>query len=298
MKKILITGCSGFLGSNLADVLKMDKKNILYGFTEIHDCTLEGVTVRHMDIRNREGVFGMVEDVQPDLTFHLAAVSNVGFSWKHTALTYEINFIGSANLIEALAQFSPGSRIVLMSTAELYSEGKLSPYSLSKKAMEMLGDLYINSKGMDILKIRSFNFSGPGQAKQFVASDFACQIAEIERGEREPVIEVGNLSAIRDFSDVRDIARYLNVIGERGNNGDIYNLCSGKKYAIEEILDILLSFSEKKIKVVVNEKKFRPIDTPILAGDPSVLWKKFNLKPEFNIKQTLLDLLNFWRSFK
>jgi GDP-4-dehydro-6-deoxy-D-mannose reductase len=106
---------------------------------------------------------------------------------------------------------------------------------------------------------------------------------------------VGNLSAIRDISDVRDIARYLTVIAEKGESGNIYNLCSGKTYSIQDILDILISLSSKKIEVIVDKKKLRPVDVPKLWGDNSLIKQKFNLYPEYEIKQTLNDLLNYWR---
>jgi GDP-4-dehydro-6-deoxy-D-mannose reductase len=307
-KKILIIGCSGFLGSHLTDALEKEKNIVLYGITEVTDFTSTRLRVYHVDIRDRQKVFEAVEAIQPDLTFHLAAIANVFFSWKNQQLTYQVNFIGSSNILEAISVISSHSRILLMSSAELYGNCKgrpcketdlLSspgnPYSVSKYAMEMVGNLYRHARKMDVLTVRSFNFTGPGQSYQFVASDFSHQIAEIEKGKREPVIRVGNLSAIRDVSDVRDIARYLTVIAKQGENGGIYNLCSGKTYSIKDILDMLLSFSTKEIKVVVDKKKFRPVDIPELGGDPSLLQEKFNLEPEYEIKQTLLDLLNYWR---
>jgi GDP-4-dehydro-6-deoxy-D-mannose reductase len=308
-KKILIIGCSGFLGSHLTGALEKEENIVLSGITEVIDFTSTRLRVYHLDIRDRHQVFEAVEAIQPDLTFHLAAVANVGFSWKYQQSTYEINFIGSSNVIEAISEISPNSRMLLMSSAELYGNCKgkpfketdtlaspTNPYSLSKCAMEMVGNLYRHAKHMDIVTVRSFNFTGPGQSDQFVAPDFSHQIAEIEKGKREPVIRVGNLSAIRDVSDVRDIARYLTVIAKQGENNGIYNLCSGKTYSIKDILDMLLSFSTKEIKVVVDEKKFRPVDIPKLWGDPSLIQEKFNLQPEYEIKQTLLDLLNYWRN--
>ena len=307
-KKVLIIGCSGFLGSHLTDALEKEENIVLYGITEVTDFTSTRLRVYHVDIRDRQKVFEAVESIQPDLTVHLAAIANVGFSWKHQQLTYQINFIGSSNILEAISEVSPYSRILLMSSAELYGNCKgkpfketdvlsspANPYSLSKYAMEMIGNLYRHVEHMEIVTVRSFNFTGPGQRYQFVASDFTHQIAEIEKGKREPVIRVGNLSAIRDVSDVRDIARYLTVIAKQGENNGIYNLCSGKTYSIKDLLDMLLSFSTKEIKVIVDEKKFRPVDIPKLWGDPSLIREKFNLEPQYEIKQTLLDLLNYWR---
>jgi GDP-4-dehydro-6-deoxy-D-mannose reductase len=314
MKNVLITGCSGFLGPFLIDRLGSEQENLckykdITGITEIFGYKSPTINVSIVDIRNRDQVFDIIEKVKPEIVFHLAAVSNVGFSWTNQKLTYEINFIGSSNLLEALKQFSPRCRVLLMSTAELYGgsdkdvmdeslpTSARNPYALSKKAMEMAADLYIQSEGMDIVKLRSFNFTGPGQDRKFVASDFSFQIAQIEKGKREPVIRVGNLSAVRDISDVRDIARFLAVIAAdtKAESGGIYNLCSGSAFSIGDILDILLSLSSEKITVEVDKDKFRPIDVPRLVGDNSLIGKTFNLHPQFEIKQTLSDLLNYWR---
>lgn len=308
MKKIMITGCSGFLASYLVKCLKKGSSPKIYGITEVKNFSSEEMEVFTVDIRDRDEVFGIMDRIKPDLIFHLAAISNVGFSWKNQKLTYEVNFIGSSNLLEAASAYSPDVRIILMSTAELYGienkgiinemseTGFMNPYALSKMAMEMAGDLYQRTKGMNIIKVRSFNFIGPGQDTKFVSSDFAWQIANIEKGKGEKIIKVGNLSAERDFSDVRDIARYMTVIGEEGKIGSIYNLCSGNVYSIKNILDILLEFSNEEIKVEVNEDRFRPVDIPALAGDNGLIRNEFGLSPEYPIKQTLKDTLDHWRN--
>ncbi len=312
MKNVLITGCSGFLGPFLSDALvgTWTGGDIrISGITEVPDYKSSEITVYNIDIRDRDRVFEVVERVKPDMVFHLAAISNVGFSWKHQKLTYEINFIGSSNLLEALGRFVPRCRVLLMSSAELYGSSDeplmgeglptsaRNPYALSKKAMEMAADLYIQSMGMDIVMLRSFNFTGPGQDRKFVASDFSYQVADIEKGNREPVIRVGNLSALRDISDVRDIARYMAVIASsgKGGPGGIFNLCSGSTYSIEGILKILLSLSGRDIEVVVDRDRFRPVDVPRLSGDNGLIRETFGLRPEYTIERTLSDLLNYWR---
>lgn len=308
MSRVLITGCSGFLASYLAQELQTGKGIEIFGITDIEACGLKGTAkIYHTDIRDQEALFRILTDVKPDVVYHLAAISNVGFSWKNQALTYEVNVIGSTHLMEAVARRSPGARLILMGSAEVYGANHSrkikenspvairNPYSLSKMAMEMVADLYINSQKLDIIKVRSFNFTGPGQDRKFVASDFASQIAAIEKGKTDPVMMVGNLSAVRDFSDVRDIARYLVYIAESGETAEIYNLCSGKSCVIKEILEILLKLARKEIKVKIDPNKFRPVDIPILAGDNSLLKKKFGLYPQYKIEETLHDLLYFWR---
>jgi GDP-4-dehydro-6-deoxy-D-mannose reductase len=232
MNRILVTGCSGFLASHLLKLLQRQDRNKIFGITEVPGFNYPDVEVFQVDIRRRDDISHVLEIIRPDLIFHLAAVANVGFAWKNPQLTYDINFMGTSNLLEALQASAPDSRLVMMSSAEVYqtgSEGPIpessptlcqNPYALSKLAMEMLGDLYWRAFAMNVCKIRAFNFTGPGQDEKFVASDFASQIARIERGERPPVIRVGNLAAVRDFSDVRDVARYLQVIGGKSAGGE------------------------------------------------------------------------------
>jgi GDP-4-dehydro-6-deoxy-D-mannose reductase len=310
MNRVLVTGCSGFLASHLLQLLRQDGKSKIFGITEVPGFSFPQVEVCQMDIRRRDDMINLLKKIRPDITFHLAAVTNVGFAWKNPCLTYEVNFIGSSNLLEAILPVAPHSRLVLMSSAEVYrSDGKTpinensptqsqNPYALSKLAMEMLGDLYWKTHGLNVCKLRAFNFTGPGQDNKFVASDFASQIAAIEKGKQEAVIQVGNLAAIRDFSDVRDIAHYVQVIGLQGKGGDVYNLCSGRSYSINKILDVLLSLAKKSIRIEVDAGKFRPLDNPQVTGDCSRIQNEFGLRPEIAMEKTLLDLLNYWREFQ
>ena len=307
MSRILVTGCSGFLASHLLKLLQRNPRNQIFGITEVPGFTTPDVEVFQVDIRRRDDIAQMLEVIRPDITYHLAAVASVGFAWRNPEQTYEVNFLGSSNLLEALQASAPDSRLLLMSSSEVYehggeepiSEGRptvcRNPYALSKMAMEMLGDLYWRAFAMKVFKVRAFNFTGPGQDTKFVASDFANQVARIERGELPPVIRVGNLEAIRDFSDVRDIARYVLVIGGKGEGGEVYNACSGQAYSIRRILEILLSLSRKPIRVEVDKDKFRPVDNPALVGDPARIRRRFDLSPEYAIEQTLGDLLGYWR---
>lgn len=305
--KILITGCSGFLGGYLLKEYSKEDNVEIFGITEIKDFCSVDMEVINIDIRDGEKLDGIVRKIKPEAVFHFAAISNVGFSWKNPALTYDVNFLGSSNLLESLRKYSPNAKILLMSSAEVYKSENVNfinenspidisnPYALSKYAMEILGKLYEKNYGMNVLTVRSFNFTGPGQNRSFVISDFSYQIAAIEKGIRPPEIKVGNLSARRDFSDVRDIARYLRIIMGKGDPGKIYNICSGSDYSIEELLNFLLEMSEVKIKIEVDKERFRLSDSPILSCDNTLIRNRFNLHPQFKIKQTLKDILAFWR---
>jgi GDP-4-dehydro-6-deoxy-D-mannose reductase len=308
MSRVLVTGCSGFLASHLLKLLQRNPGNKVFGITEVPGFITPDVEVFQVDIRRRGDIAQMLEIIRPDITYHLAAVASVGYAWRDPELTYEVNFLGSSNLLEALQASAPDSRLLLMSSAEVYQPGGKepvgedaptacrNPYALSKMAMEMLGDLYWRTFGMKVFKVRAFNFTGPGQDAKFVASDFASQIARIERQELPPVIRVGNLGAVRDFSDVRDIARYVQLIGAGGEGGEVFNACSGRTYSIRRILDILLSLARTPIRVEVDRSRFRPLDNPVLSGDPSLIRRRFGLGPEYDIGQTLADLLSYWRN--
>lgn len=305
----MITGCSGFLAHYLVDLLVNRKIHPLFGITEEGEFKSEEVTVFNVDIRDQEEIQGVVKKVKPDVVFHLAALSNVGLSWKNQKKTYEVNLIGSLNILDAVHRYCTGCRVVLMSSAELYGgirsnrmgEGAgvsiKNPYALSKYAMEMLGDLYQQAMDLDVITIRSFNFTGPGQSENFVCSDFARQIAAIEKGDARPRIQVGNLDVVRDFSDVRDVARYLFVLAEKGCAGGLYNVCCGRGYSIKEILNRLISFSPVEIGVETDASKLRPTDTPYLVGDCTLIQRQFGCYPEYEIDQTLTDILNYWRGF-
>lgn len=309
-KRILVTGCSGFLAAHLLQRLLSDEAGEVSGITEVPGFSRAGVDSRQLDIRCRDEVMRLLDRVRPHVVYHLAAVTNVAFAWKNPQLTYEVNFIGSSNLIEAMLAVVPAARLVLMSSAEIYrgnNAGPINeqtpvqcqnPYALSKLAMEMLGELYWKSHRLQSCTIRAFNFTGPGQDGKFVASDFAGQIAAIERGEQEAVIRVGNLDAVRDFSDVRDVARYVQTIGNRGRSGEVYNLCSGRSYSIRSILDILLALAKKPVQVEVDPGKFRPLDNPQMNGDPARIRNEFGLEPRFSMEQTLSDLLDYWRDLR
>ncbi len=305
-RPVLITGCSGFLASHLIPLLKKENPDTpLVGITEVESFACPEIKVIRLDIRDRDGLIRVVEEIKPELCFHLAALTSVALSWKNPKLTYEVNIIGSSNLLESLSRLQ-GTRVLLLSSAEVYeSSGKpitergrvcwRNPYALSKLAMEQLGLLYGNAKNMQAVIVRAFNIIGPGQDRQFVVSDFSAQIAAIEKGLREPVLRVGNLSAVRDFTDVHEAVRFLAVIAGRGEAGQIYNLGSGRPRSIQQILDTLISLSRTSIRLEMDQEKFRPLDAPVIVADCGRVRKKFGLQAQIPLEQTLEEVLEYWR---
>ncbi|MGI6152815.1 MAG: GDP-mannose 4,6-dehydratase [Christensenellaceae bacterium] len=298
--KALITGAGGFVGGYLADEL------ICSGY-EVIKTDIKG-EVRAADLLNFDAVKKLIDDVRPDVVFHLAGQASVKLSWSNPQLTFRLNVEGTANLLDAVRAANCKAKILLIGSGDEY--GKVeeqdcpiketqplkpqTPYAISKQAQEEFALLYARSYDMDIVMTRSFNHTGPGQQKGFVVPDFASRIAEIEKG-AEPVIKVGNLKARRDFSDVRDIVRGYRLLAEMGKSGEIYNIGSGTAYAVKELLDHLIEISNKKIEVVEDPEKMRPVDTPLVVGDIRKIQEQTGYERHYSIEKTLEDTLDYWR---
>ena len=261
------------------------------------------------DIRDYISVKRVLDEVRPDLIFHLAAQSFVPTSWKAPQETLTTNILGQTNIFEAVRELGLSTAIQIAGSSEEYGLVKedevpiketnplrpLSPYAVSKIAQDFLGYQYFMSYGMRIIRTRGFNHTGPRRGEVFVCSNFAKQIAEIEKGKRPPVIKVGNLEAIRDFTDVRDMVRGYWLAATEGEAGEVYNLCSGKGYRISEVLEMLLSLTEVEVKVEQDPERMRPSDVPVLIGDCTKFREKTGWEPKIPFEKTLEDLLNYWR---
>ncbi len=314
MKKALITGITGFAGSHLAELLLKEGFEV-YGTTRPRSKTDNIDSIHHQlklrdaDILDSHSLYSIFVDVKPDYIFHLAAQSFVQTSWASPANTMEMNVVGSVHLFEAIrrAQISPVIQIACSSEEyglvhpdeiPIKEENPLrpqSPYAVSKVAMDYLGYQYFSSYQMKIVRTRGFNHTGPRRGEVFVTSNFARQIAEIEKGKKEPVIEVGNLEAKRDWTDVRDMVKAYLLAVEKGVPGEVYNICSEKAVRVGDMLDMLLKLSKVKVKVQEDSARLRPSDVEILLGDCSKFRKATGWKPEIPFAKTMEDLLNYWR---
>ncbi|OGL46176.1 MAG: GDP-mannose 4,6-dehydratase [Candidatus Schekmanbacteria bacterium RBG_16_38_11] len=315
--RVLITGITGFVGSHLVDYLLAKHESIeIYGIhrwrsrTENIDNVVDKLHLVECDIRDSSSVRNVVDIIKPDRIFHLAAQSFVPTSWHAPAETISTNIIGNLNIFEAVRQSGFNPRILVAGSSEEYGlvyENELpikeenplrplSPYAVSKVGQDLLAYQYFMSYQVDVVRSRAFNHTGPRRGYVFVSSNFAKQFADIEKGKNEPVIYTGNLAARRDFTDVRDMVRAYWLALEKCEAGEVYNICSGKDYSIKQILDILMSFTNVKIEIKQDPKRMRPSDVPVLRGDNSKFCKKTGWKPEIPFEQTLLDILNYWRS--
>lgn len=314
--RVLITGITGFAGSHLADYILEDHPEVkLYGLIRwrspmeniLH--IKDKIELHQGDLKDIVSLKKCLIDIKPDRIFHLAAQSYVPFSWKCPSETFSINAIGQINLFEAVLSLKLSPRIQVAGTSEEYGLVNadeipmketnplrpLSPYAVSKIAQDFLAWQYYKSYGLKTVRTRGFNHTGPRRGEVFICSNFAKQIAEIEKGKKEPVIYVGNLEAKRDFTDVRDIVRGYWLCLEKGKEGDVYNVGTGKPYSMKEILDLLLSMSKVKVKTELDPARLRPSDVPVLFSDCSKLKELTGWEPKIPFKQTLRDLLEYWR---
>ncbi len=314
--RVLITGITGFAGSHLAEYILANHPEVpVFGFVRwrsrmdniVH--IQDKVELHEADIKDVISLKKALADIKPDRIFHLAAQSFVPASWKLPAETFAINAIGQINLFEALLSLKLNPKIHIAGSSEEYGHVNpdevpmketnplrpLSPYAVSKVAQDLLAYQYFKSYGMKTVRTRGFNHTGPRRGEVFVTSNFAKQIAEIEKRKKEPVIHVGNLGAKRDFTDVRDIVRAYWLAAEKGEDGEVYNVGTGKAMAMKEMLDILLSLSKAKVKIKVDPERLRPSDVPILQSDCSKFVRLTGWKPQIPLEQTFKDLLNYWR---
>jgi len=316
LKKILITGIDGFAGGYMAR-LCLEKGAKVYG-TTYKGGTTKGIDkirskleLFECDISDAKKVAEIIKKVKPDWIVHLAAQTFVPDSWKDQRRNYDINLFGTINIMEAVRSeedYKP--RILIACAANEYghiskddvpiTEKTLfnpdNPYAVSKVAADMAAYQYFFSHKLDTIRMRAFSHTGPEQDTRFVASDFAKQIADIEKGKKDPVMKVGNLEAKRDFTDVRDVVRGYWMALEKAKPGNAYNICSGDAMSIQSLLDILLKNSKVKIKVEQDPNRMRPSDLPIIVGSFEKLKKDTGWQPEIGFEQTLKDILDYWRS--
>lgn len=310
MKKALVIGAAGFVGSYLIRHLH-DEWHMEVAATKLPGEQLTDLpaSIYDLDILNKEDIIELLFDVRPDYIFHLAAQSSVSVAWNNPQLTVDINIKGGINVLDAVRELYYKPRVVMIGSGEEYGhirpgetpireENRLNPgniYAATKACQNMVGSIYSKAYDMEIVLVRAFNHIGPGQSSIFVVSDFCRQVTEIEKGLREPVMYVGNLSAKRDFTDVRDVVRAYALLAQHGIKGETYNVGSGKAVEIREILNMIISLSESEIRVEIDPAKIRPVDVPVIEADITKLQQATGWQPDISLKDTIEEVLNYWR---
>ncbi|HEX3130658.1 MAG TPA: GDP-mannose 4,6-dehydratase [Thermoanaerobaculia bacterium] len=314
--RALITGITGFAGSHLAEYLLNEHPDVEVFGTYRWRSRMDNVEhlrsrirLLEADLRDYTSMHAALDKSKPDVIFHLAAQSFVPSSWTAPNETLTTNVSGQTNLFEAIRALRLDPVVQIACSSEEYGLvlpdetpiketnplRPLSPYAVSKVAQDYLGYQYFQSYGLKVVRTRGFNHTGPRRGQVFVTSNFCSQVAAIGLGLQEPVIRVGNIEAIRDFTDVRDMVRAYWLAVTKAKPGEVYNIATGNGIRISEMLNRLIEISGLDVKIEVDPDRLRPSDVEILIGDATKFKADTGWEPRIPFEQTLNDLLDYWR---
>jgi GDP-4-dehydro-6-deoxy-D-mannose reductase len=307
---VLVTGATGFVGQHLVKLL-LSLRHSVFG-TYLSPPTEWGfdATLFRCDVRDSARVRAIIRKICPTRIYHLAGESSPSQSLKDFRNTFDTNFWGTYNVLEAARQVVPRARVLVVGSGQCYGQVGASrlpanedqilappnPYALSKAAADMLAGQYHSRYGLRVVRARPFNHTGPGQQQGFVCSDYARQVAAIESGQGCAVVHVRDPHVRRDFSDVRDIVRAYELLLEKGKPGEAYNVASGKTISVHQIVLSLVSLSSRPIQVSYSRQRLRSTDVPTLYGSSRKLRRTTGWKPTYKMHQTLEDLFEYWKT--
>ena len=300
-KRLLVTGLDGFVGGTVRQLLGEEALGSRFDLV---------IPSNALELRDRGSLTAAISETRPDCVLHLAGQSFVPISVNDPLATYEVNFLGTLNLLEALKACGFTGRLLYVSSGDVYGwvspadlpvteEHPLrprNPYSVSKAAAELLCTQWTLAHDFDIVVARPFNHVGPGQAEWFVVSDFAKQIIEVKLGRRVPEIRVGSIDVTRDFTDVRDVVRAYLLLLEGGRSGETYNVCSGREQTIRDVLNGLLEISGVDCRIIVDTARTRPKEQTRMLGSYTKLRQEVGWQPMVEFTQSLRNVLNYWES--
>jgi GDP-4-dehydro-6-deoxy-D-mannose reductase len=293
--RVLVTGSKGFVAHWLIAHLEDQGDEVIGLDTEV-------------DITEPAGLREVVTTAEPDAVCHLAAQASVGASFGNSEATYRVNAVGTANVLDAALACRERPRVLLISSSEVYGRAgpqdlplredhpfaPVSPYAASKAAAEMIGIQTWLGSGLEVVRVRPFNHTGPGQRPDFVVPALAAQVAQAVSSGADR-LSTGNLEARRDLSDVRDVVRAYRLLLESGRPGDVYNVCRGEAVSIREVAERLLTLAGVDLPIVVDPARVRPVEIPELRGDPTRIRAAVGWQPEYALDQTLADVLEYWQ---
>lgn len=314
MKKIIITGFSGFVSHHFIqylhsqklgfEILGLDINEPIWDYnTYVSVLKIKFIKIDLLDASALQSVF---DNYVPDYVLHLASYSSVAYSWKHPETSFVNNTNIFLNLVSVVSKHNKGCRILSVGSSEEYgnvsyehiplSEEQpvkpVSPYAIARVSQEMLSKLYSESYQMQIIMTRSFNHIGPYQDTRFVVPSFITRMREIlKQGHREGIIETGDISIIRDFVDVRDVVRAYYILLMKGKSGEIYNVCSGRGTSLSEVIQYIADELNVKVNTKVNPEYVRLNDNPIIVGSNAKILNELGWKPEISLKQSIHDIV-------
>jgi GDP-4-dehydro-6-deoxy-D-mannose reductase len=316
--KLLITGITGFVSAHFLDYLnKVEPGSQVMGIArdmEEFDKTRYpnlSITVKLINLLNKDAVGIIVSDFEPEYILHLASVSSVALSWKTPLESFVNNTNIFLNVVEVVRAYKIKCRILSIGSSEEYGEvvesqlplteehilKPVSPYAVARVSQEMLSTIYAEGFNLDIILTRSFNHIGPGQKDKFVISSFAKQLVQIANDSTlERKISAGDLSIVRDFLDVRDVAKAYYTLLLKGKRKTVYNICSGRGIELKEVIQIMSTILKVNIETVTNPQLVRPNENRKIIGSNQKMKTEFDWQPEISLEQSLSDIIDYWKN--
>lgn len=310
MKKIIITGANGFVSRYFIEYLNENAINFDILGLDISTDTDLNIKYQQVNLTDKDLIYKILKEYQPDYILHLASVSSVAQSWHNPVESFVNNTNIFLNLIDSVRELNLHSRILSVGSSEEYGDypaDKMplkenyelhpnNPYSVARASQEHLSKLYANSLGVDIVMTRSFNHIGPRQKDVFVVSSFVKQIVEIALGKRDNLVHVGNVDVIRDFLDVRDVVDAYYKILTQGKKGEVYNVCKGEGVRLKDVIYLTSNVLSINVNLKVDETRIRPSESPLIIGDNSKLKNELLWSPKYSLDKTLCDIIDYWKS--
>jgi GDP-4-dehydro-6-deoxy-D-mannose reductase len=318
MNKYLITGFSGFVGRHFVEYLEKHEKNCLVKGMDIHNPEFSfdqyknvKISFEKIDLLSKEQVEYSIHEFQPDYILHLASFSSVAYSWKEPVQSFQNNTNIFLNLIDAVRRLNMDTRVLSIGSSEEYgnvsdadlplTEGNrlkpVSPYAVARVSQEYLSEIYARGYGTDIVLTRSFNHIGPLQSSVFVISSLAKQLTESKkRGEKLGRIVTGDVSIVRDFTDVRDVVHAYDLLLKKGRKGEIYNVCSGVGFSLRAIIDIMARLLDMDVAIDVDQRLIRPADNRVIIGSNEKIKQELGWSNEIALEQSLKDVISYWEA--
>jgi GDP-4-dehydro-6-deoxy-D-mannose reductase len=316
--KYLITGFSGFVGRHFIEYLEKYEKNCIVKGLDIHNPDFSfdqyknvKISFEKIDLLSKDQVEYIIHEFQPNYILHLASFSSVAFSWKEPVQSFQNNTNIFLNLIDAVRNLNIDTRILSIGSSEEYGNvndedlpikenhklNPVSPYAVARVSQEYLSDVYINGYGMDIVLTRSFNHIGPMQQSVFFVSSMAKQLVELKRsGKNRDHVVTGDVSIVRDFTDVRDVVHAYYLLLKAGEKGHVYNVCSGKGFPLKDIIDIMAMQLNIEVDIKMDHRLIRPADNRVIIGSNEKIKRELGWGNTIPLEQSLKDIIHYWES--